>query len=133
MKRMVEQIYEDGTLISETVYFLSNDGRKYYSADDARIADLAHPLEKFLADEGCMQPRGLAKALVTKRKKLLTILGLDIDAFGALLNGQWNPKHSTDGISGTWVEDGSSYTLTCPEQLRELLINLQHTLHDLRQ
>lgn len=51
--------------------------------------------------------------------------------YAALLNSKWTASTSDDTvIYGSWCEDGSSYKLTVPPQLRGLLIELQHALYD---
>lgn len=54
-----------------------------------------------------------------------------MDKYVALLNSKWTASTSDDTvIYSSWCEDGSSYKLTVPCQLRSLLIELQHALYD---
>jgi hypothetical protein len=55
-----------------------------------------------------------------------------IDKYGALLHTKW--EEGTCGtINGHWAEDNSIYTIDCPGQLRESLIQMQNQLCDLYQ
>lgn len=52
-----------------------------------------------------------------------------LDKFSAILHDKWRPATNCDGfIVGTWAEDGSSYTIECPSQLRDLIVELQNIL-----
>jgi hypothetical protein len=52
------------------------------------------------------------------------------EKFGALLAFPWeaSPSQPTE-IIGQWAEDGSRYTVICPEQLRKQLVTLQVQLY----
>lgn len=55
------------------------------------------------------------------------------DKFSALLHTQWVAVRSLHGgheneIQGYWAEDNSTFTITCPAQLRDLLVELQNVL-----
>jgi hypothetical protein len=41
---------------------------------------------------------------------------------------KWKKGNSDDIIIGYWSEDNSPYTITCPHQLRNLLVKLQNNL-----
>ena len=50
--------------------------------------------------------------------------------FGALLAFPWEKsKTSSCEIYGCWAEDGSTYVVSCPSQLRDQLVNLQVQLY----
>lgn len=51
-----------------------------------------------------------------------------IDEFGALLHSYWQPGKDEETITGAWAEDGSTFEITAPHQLRDLLIALQRRL-----
>lgn len=53
---------------------------------------------------------------------------MNIDHIAALFNTPWQPGDQDYTITGTWVEDGSTYEIRCPPQLRTILIQLQRTL-----
>ena len=51
--------------------------------------------------------------------------------YAALLDTEWEVSlDSKEVIRGRWAEDGSSFLITCPPQLRDLLVELQNCLHD---
>ena len=51
----------------------------------------------------------------------------------AICNTKWEKTLDADKLAGTWAEDGSTYTIKCPEQLLPILQTLQHTLCDILQ
>ncbi len=54
-----------------------------------------------------------------------------LDRFAPILYDKWRPATNCDGsIVGTWAEDGSSYTIECPNQLRDLIVEMQNILAD---
>lgn len=68
--------------------------------------------------------------------KLLTNKGIFImiDKYGALLHEKWSANKTRTGqIIGVWAEDGSRYTIECPNQLVDLLVQMQNQLCDLYQ
>lgn len=55
---------------------------------------------------------------------------MKIDQFSAITWSPWTPHPSKDNeIIGHWAEDNSTYEVTCPYQLRDLLIEIQNALH----
>jgi len=50
-----------------------------------------------------------------------------MDKFGALLHKEWVKKNSTT-IEGFWAEDYNSFEITCPNQLIDLILELQNGL-----
>ena len=53
-----------------------------------------------------------------------------IDHFSAITWSPWTAAESADNtIIGRWAEDNSTYLITCPHQLRDLLIEMQNALH----
>ena len=50
--------------------------------------------------------------------------------FSALLHAKWKPGPEPTEIVGRWAEDESTYTMDVPEQLRDLLVELQNHLAD---
>lgn len=55
-----------------------------------------------------------------------------VDYFSAIIWSPWAPSESPDSnnaIIGRWAEDNSTYTVTCPHQLRDMLIEMQNALH----
>ena len=54
--------------------------------------------------------------------------------YGALLHMPWMPDPKTNtGIIGQWAEDYSEYCFHVPEQLRDMFVDMQNRLHNLRQ
>ena len=54
-----------------------------------------------------------------------------MDKYGALLHMRWQKStKGSDIIDGHWAEDNSTYSITCPEQLRDLLVAMQNDLSD---
>jgi hypothetical protein len=52
------------------------------------------------------------------------------EKFGAILAFPWQKSQSQpDEIIGQWAEDGNRYVISCPEQLRDQLVNLQVQLY----
>jgi hypothetical protein len=57
---------------------------------------------------------------------------MDWVSLEALCNDKWKAAEGDEGrIIGTWCEDGSTYVISCPHQLRPLLIALQNNLYEL--
>jgi hypothetical protein len=54
---------------------------------------------------------------------------LGIEKFGALLHEPWERGETKDSIAGTWAEDGNEFLISLPEQLVDLLIDMQNELH----
>lgn len=52
-----------------------------------------------------------------------------IDHFSAITWSPWIPGDELDEIVGFWAEDSSRYYLTAPPQLRDLIIEMQNSLH----
>jgi hypothetical protein len=52
------------------------------------------------------------------------------DKFAALLHMKWIAGDKDNHITGYWGEDYSMYTIICPHQLRDLLIEMQNWLAD---
>ena len=52
-----------------------------------------------------------------------------IDYFSAITWSPWTAGSEADEIVGRWAEDNSAYYISCPEQLRDLLIEIQNALH----
>lgn len=53
-----------------------------------------------------------------------------IDYFSAITWSPWVPAVNQERIIiGHWAEDNSTYEITCPHQLRDLLIEMQNALH----
>lgn len=50
------------------------------------------------------------------------------DEFSAILHSVWKAGRTQDEIIGQWAEDGSEYKITCPHQLRDLLVAMQTRL-----
>jgi hypothetical protein len=49
------------------------------------------------------------------------------EKFGALCDSPWTPSPiNNEHIIGRWAEDGSTYVVICPHQLRDQLIHLQN-------
>jgi hypothetical protein len=56
---------------------------------------------------------------------------MNIKDLGPLLDSKWKPDvFREDMVCGTWAEDGTAYKITCPPQLRQLLISLQDSLYE---
>lgn len=53
-----------------------------------------------------------------------------IDYFSAITWSRWAAGSEIDEIVGHWAEDNSRYEITCPHQLRDLLIEMQNILHE---
>lgn len=51
-----------------------------------------------------------------------------MDKYGALLHEPWRDGEKPDSIEGFWAEDGNIFKLTVPEQLRDLIVDLQNAL-----
>jgi hypothetical protein len=48
-----------------------------------------------------------------------------LDCYLGAPSGGWcSDPHRPDGIVGAWCEDGVQYTISCPEQLRDLIAEL---------
>lgn len=52
-----------------------------------------------------------------------------VDYFSAITWSPWIAGTTEDEIVGEWAEDGSHYTIKCPHQLRDLLIEMQNRLN----
>lgn len=51
--------------------------------------------------------------------------------FDALLHTKWEvDERGACGIIGYWAEDGNSYEITVPHQLRDQLVEMQNWLSD---
>ena len=48
--------------------------------------------------------------------------------FGALFHKEWIAGQKDDEIEGYWAEDDTRYTITVPEQLRDMLLGMQNVL-----
>ena len=48
--------------------------------------------------------------------------------YAAILHAPWVRGNDPDKIDGFWAEDLTSYTVTVPEQLRNMLVDLQNNL-----
>jgi hypothetical protein len=48
--------------------------------------------------------------------------------YAAILHAPWVRGNDPDKIDGFWAEDASLYTVTVPEQLRNMLVDLQNNL-----
>lgn len=54
-----------------------------------------------------------------------------IDHFSAITWSKWVAAPNQERvIIGHWAEDNSTYDITCPPQLRDLLIEMQNALHE---
>ena len=53
---------------------------------------------------------------------------MKIDELGALFHAEWKAGSKPDEIEGYWTEDNSRYTITIPEQLRDLLLAAQNSI-----
>ena len=53
-----------------------------------------------------------------------------LDKYGAILHAEWKKGLNKDTIIGYWGEDMSPYEMKIPGQLRDILIELQHSLCD---
>ncbi len=51
-----------------------------------------------------------------------------MNKFGVILYSPWRADGNSDGIVGTWAEDGSNYFLTVPPQLRDMIVAMQNEL-----
>lgn len=54
---------------------------------------------------------------------------MNIKDFGAILHERWE-KNSDNRIIGFWAEDGASYEIMCPPQLRDLIVQFQNRFAD---
>lgn len=55
-----------------------------------------------------------------------------VDYFSPITWSPWVPNTEPDSeneIVGFWAEDSSKYKVTCPHQIRGLLIEMQNSLH----
>jgi hypothetical protein len=48
--------------------------------------------------------------------------------YDAILHAPWVRGNDPDKIDGFWAEDSTPYTVTVPEQLRSMLVDLQNNL-----
>jgi hypothetical protein len=48
--------------------------------------------------------------------------------YAAILHAPWVRGNDPGKIDGFWAEDASLYTVTVPEQLRNMLVDLQNNL-----
>lgn len=53
-----------------------------------------------------------------------------MEQYGALLHQRWTPGLTGEDIVGFWAEDGSSFAIKVPHQLRDCLLSLQARLSE---
>ena len=59
-----------------------------------------------------------------------TIKRCDLSRFGAILHEKWSKSEvDEDKIIGCWAEDLSRFEFTVPQQLRDLIVDLQNFGH----
>ena len=62
------------------------------------------------------------------RDKKFDASKLPSSMFGAILHKAWEKGVGADSIVGYWAEDNSTYDITVPPQLRDLIITMQNML-----
>lgn len=63
-------------------------------------------------------------------QRLREVVG-KLPKFGALLDSKWTASDAFSGlIHGYWAEDFSTYHITMPHQLRDMMVELQNILCD---